>query len=445
VAYKWLCPILLLLFFCPVYGAGATSTTEDVFYQGNVELYPKPAPSSSVKREAVITPSRLSIAYREFPEAREGTENKGVHIRITAVEWAPEPAAKQTGLQALRMSTLWKNVHPKQKIDRKSLEKKADRTMGAGGMFAGRAKGDSSAGQQSEKDVAYKIPEWGNHLFLLVDGIAYSIDVSSAELNHGADPSGKFIISRQGQEQEVQFLFRIPVAAKNMALQFFDNANGHIQILLSGDPHLARGSGYPEGLIDQAKAGDLELGIVSVMTATGTQEPGIPEGWKRLTVGLAGKSNARKGGGATLAQIDTEEYVWLEGDGGFTFNVWPSNRGRKQLRFTPEYYSMESISFLVPGQLLSFRLAVRNGSEVSTLNLSEKAPLPPPVPYQSFMDGDVAECSCILLPGQKTRPLWTWAFEGLTWKKALKLNHTGRFVCMGRIKALNQTNGEPRP
>ncbi len=414
--------IFIILLLLTRAGWAATSAAEDIFYQGDIELYPAPVAVTKVKPAPNIPKNSLSIAYHKFPEAKHGSQNKGVNIRIEAVELLYETAVEQNGKQALKITTLWRNVHAKQKIDRKSLEKKADRTMGAGGFFTGSSKGGSNSNQQIEKDVAYKVPKWGDHLFLLVDGIAYSLDVASAKLKNGVNPSKGFIISRQGQEAEAQFLFRIPDTAENIALQFFDNANGHVQIPLAGNIQLARGTGFPKGLIDQVTTGDLELGVMSKQLRNDIQELRSSDGWKFLAVELVGKSKFIKGGVASFVDIDASKYVWLEGDGGFIFDpIIVLNKSKQRLRFTPEFFSAESVSFLVPDKLQNYQLAVRNGSETSYLNLSEKSPALPPKPFKTFMDGKVAQWQLYSVTRTKTGVLVDIGVQGLDMKKGLEI------------------------
>ncbi|RLD23636.1 MAG: hypothetical protein DRI70_09110, partial [Bacteroidetes bacterium] len=374
----------------PLY-EGRAETIEDIFFQGNIKFYPKPVPVLQVKRKAVISPNKLTISYRRFTKAKEGTQNIGVHIRIKAIEPWDTSVYKEKGFQLLKIISVWKNVHAKQITDQKSVGRKADRTMGAGGLFSGQAKGGSSESQIIERDVAYKVPKWSNHLFLLADGIAYPVDILSTKLNKGGDPSEGFGIARYGQEREVQHIFRIPVNSKNLALQFFDYTNKNIQIPLAGDIKLARGTGYPPGVVDKASASGLELGVVNKLLSKSDKILESKQKWSLLTMGMMGKSNIRKGNRGNIAQIDAKKYVWLEGHGGLDYPVSELNSRTRDLRFTPEYFSYEGVSFIVPDSLLNYRLAIRLGSKVSYMKLSEKSPTPPPKPFKSFIDGNVAQ------------------------------------------------------
>jgi Mg-chelatase subunit ChlD len=421
VVTKRLYLLFFLLLFASWYVWGATAT-EDAFYQGNSERYPQPVPVNSVKREAVIAKSQLSQAYRQFSAATKGTANQGVQVRITAVAQGSVIETQAAQLQLITITTVWQNIHAKQKIDKKSLDKKPDRTMGAGGFYAGDAKGDKKANQQVEKDVAYKVPKWGNHLFLLADGIAYSLDIASAQLHNGADPTKGFAMARQGQEQEVQFLFRIPTAAKNLALQFFDNANGHIQIPLAGDIKLAKGSGFPPGLIDSAKFGGLELGVMPVPAGKPAPEVTTTAGWHLLTATLIGKSNLSRGSVANFAEIDADKYIWLEGDGGFVYYPVPAaNNATNRLRFTPDYFSTATVSFLVPDKQQHFRLGARAGSEISHLKLSANAPQAPPKPFQIFQDGNVADWQLYAISRTKDGLLVDMGVQGRDPKKGIEI------------------------
>ena len=421
VVYKRFYLLFFLLLLASWYVWGAT-TTEDAFYQGKSESYPQPVPVDSVKREAVIAKSELSLAFQQFPAATRGTQNNSVQVRITAVAQGSATPAQAVKLQPVTITSVWQNIHAKQKIDKKSLDKKPDRTMGAGGFYSGDAKGDKKANQQVEKDVAYKIPKWGNHIFLLADGIAYSLDSASAQLHNGADPAKGFALSRQGQQQEVQFLFRIPVTAKNLALQFFDNANGHIQIPLAGDSKLAKGSGFPKGLIDSARFGGLELGVMPVPAGKPAPEITTTAGWYLLTATLIGKSNLSKGGVANFAEIDADKYLWLEGDGGFIFYpVPPANNATNRLRFTPDYFSTATVSFLVPEKQQHFRLGIRSGSEVGHLKLSATAPQAPPKPFQIFQDGNVADWQLYAISKTKDGLLIDMGVQGRDPKKGIEI------------------------
>ncbi len=396
----------------------SATTSEDAYYSGSIDLYPKPVPVSTIKRAAKIEPDEMSMAFRQFTEALEGVANSSVLVRISA----SGTRAGQNGLVLLKVSSVWKNVHPKQRVDRKALEGKPDRTMGAGGLFSGSAKGGRQSDRKIDLDVAYKIPKWGDHLFALADGIAYPVDSASASMARGTDPDKPFTIARHGQEIEVHSQFTIPRTARNIALQVFDYNNGNIQIPLSGDIALARGTGYPQGVKSKVRIGELDLGVVSVATAQKAAGIEADKGWTYLSVDLVGKSNYRKGTQASIARLDAQKYIWLEADGGFIFPVsWVEN-GSDTVRFTPEFFSAERIGFLVPDQQKNFRLAIRDGSEISRLPIMGGNPASPPLAFASFKDGDVAEWQILSLGKVDGRLLVDMGIRGLDARRGLEVD-----------------------
>jgi hypothetical protein len=411
--------VLLVLFPWQVRSA---TTTEDAYYSGNIDRYPKPVPVSTVKRTAKIEHDAMSMAFRQFSEALDGMANSSVRVRISAVGPASGTRVGQKALYPLKVSSVWKNIHPKQQVDSKALEGKPDRTMGAGGLFSGSAKGSKHSGGKVDMDVPYKIPKWGDHLFLLADGIAYPVDSASASIAQGTDPDKSFTLARLGQEVEVHSQFTIPRTAKNIALHIFDYNNGNIQIPLSGDIALARGSGYPQGVTSKAKIGELDLGVASVATEQKSAGIEADKGWTYLTVDLVGKSNYRKGKKASIARIDAEKYIWLEGDGGFIFpSLWVKN-GSDTVRFTPEFFSSERIGFLVPDQQKNFHLVIRDGSKIARLPIMGGKLAAPPLAFASFKDGDVAEWQILSLSKSDGGLLVDMGIRGLDAQRGLEVD-----------------------
>ncbi len=321
----------------------------------------------------------------------EQNANKAASVKISkstfCQELAGEPAP--SGWIYLVLETEWENIHPKQKVEKKKLEGKTDRTMGVK-TFAQRE--GKKKEEYVEVDVAYMIEEFFNHAYLVVDGLAYSLNKLTEDIPGGVSLQEPFTIAKKGEVRQANFVYLIPQAAKNIGFQFFDYDYGHIFLPVQGDLKAARGRGKPPGkVLGQIKAREVEIAAHSIDFQKEYAGDSAPDGWHYALVQLSGKSLSGKNI-KNIVQIEPEEYAWVTTDGGyFYYSVGGSTTDEGFIRFTPEIYQHQELAFLIPSAALVDQLGLRIKNEVFQLSLTDKKPEGLPKPIATYRDGNTME------------------------------------------------------
>lgn len=318
------------------------------------------------------------------------TSNKAVHITITKQDFQQEAAGHKASPEHafLVIETEWENIHPKQKVAKDKLEKKADRTMGVGSLGSGEKK----KVEYVEMDVAYQIPKLFDHAYLLVDGLAIALHKATEKISGGYPLQKRFTIDKQGEVRKAKLVYMVPESSKNLAFQLFDYQYGHVVVPVKGKVNNARGVGKPpEKSLDRAKTEIVELASLDLYTQPQYMGREAPDGWTYAVALLAGMSLS---GGTIkdIVQIKPEEYTWVTTDGGYLYNCSASATAvTGVLRFTPEIYQLHELAFLVPETEKNFRLGVRVRNQVLNLDLGTKSSKAHPSAEIIHKDGDVME------------------------------------------------------
>jgi len=233
----------------------------------------------------------LASAYQENATATEQTANKAAKVVVTESGFEKDVAtqAAPSGKAFFILETEWKNIHPKQKIEKSKLEGKQDRTMGVGGLMGG-SKSEKKE-EMVDADVAYLVPSFLDHAYLLADGESYALDKLTESVPGGHGLKKDFSLPKQGDTKKVRFVYLIPEKAKNIAFQFFDYSFGHILIPLKGDLKIAAGAGAAKSkALGSIKDEYLELSAAALDFRADYGEVEAPEGWRCVVVKLSGKS-----------------------------------------------------------------------------------------------------------------------------------------------------------
>ena len=294
------------------------------------------------------------------------------------------------------LDTRWTNVHPKARVSKASLAHHRDVTMGLGAFAQG------ATPDQKETvlvDVAYEVPHFIDHAYLLADGVAYPMARAGLNLVHGAPVARAFTLDRQGDRRELRFAYLVPDSAADLAFRFFDYANGAVAFPVAGDPAKAVGDGQPPaGAIAHATAKRLDLAVTSVNTVASWGGVVAPQGWHLVTVGLAGKSLSASGKLRDIVQVDPRQYLWVvTGQGTLRYGSGGTVNGQGVLRFTPEVYQRETAVFLIPDGETPRILGLRDGGEVTRLDLGKGGAQKLPAGAATARDGSTLEVRVVSL------------------------------------------------
>ncbi len=342
-------------------------------YRANSSLRERVAPSSgeeNIQAQSANRAVRVTIVTSRFEQEVNGNR-------------APE------GWRFVVLETRWKNIHPKQKVDKDKLEGKADRTMGVK-TFA--QKKEKKKEDYVEVDVAYKIEKIINHAYLLADGLAFSLHGVTEDIPEGADPEEAFMISKFGETRPANFVYLIPEKAENIGFRFFDYEYGHIDIPIQGDIKMALGTeGMVGDIISRAANEAIEVAVHSFDFRDDYDGDEAPEDWRYVVIHLSGKSflgtNVKD-----IVQIEPEEYTWVTTEGGYFYYCEAgSTTDEGMIRFTPEVFQHQELAFLVPASDQISQLGIRIRNDVLRLDLTEKKPIDLPKPLATHQDGDIME------------------------------------------------------
>lgn len=371
---SWGISALLLLAGCPA-TVFCTDTGLHPWFRDGIEQYPAPVPQSRLEPAADVAPEARIAALFAQPAAARVAANTGVSMRVTGMRFEREYAGKSVpeGQLFLVLDTEWRNLQAPEWVRRSSLEGKADRSMGAGGLAAGSR---SDADATTLADFGYKVPKLADHLFAIADG--YAVDLAGGSIA----PDQPLQIARYGETITLRLAFRVAESATSLALQFFDYRQGHITLPLAGDPEPV----VPEAL--ERIAGALELNATLVDRGEQVGEQALPEGWRFAEVLLSGRSLAESGGIGSILEVHTFSDTWIKVDGGYLVAPVPgSDHNPALLRFTPAYFQQRRLLFALPAASPNHRLGLRLGKHVLKIDLSEQAPSGPPEALASQEDG----------------------------------------------------------
>ena len=314
--------------------------------------------------------------------------NKAAKVKILKADFEQmlEGAQAPEGKTYLALSLEWENIHPKQKVKKRDLEGKPDRTMGVGGLASG---GSQSSEEYVDADVAYMIPNFFDHAYCLADGKSYPLDKLTEKVPGGTGLNKSFAVEKLGDKKPVRLVYAVPEDAQNLAFQFFDYSYGHILIPIKGDLKLARGSEGGAGkALGQFKDNFIELAANKMSFQNEFQGEEGPVGWRYAVVELGGRSLSA----GNIIQVEPKEYTWLQTKEGYLYYCGGATSTEDgYIRFTPEVYQSQTLGFLVPAGSNDFVLGMRIRNKVYTLNLG-KAVLPEiPKAAASHIDGKTME------------------------------------------------------
>ncbi len=333
---------------------------------------------------------KLNLSSRKENIAQKDS-NRAVSIKIVKTTFKPEMADLQApdGWIFLILETEWENIHPKQKVEKKKLEGKTDRTMGVS-AFAGGKKNKKT--EYVMADVAYMVEEMFNHAYLVADGLAYPLNRVTEEIPEGVKLAEPFTIAKKGERRRAALVYLIPAKAKNLGFQFFDYEYGNILLAVKGNLAKARGSDQPPGkILDTIKNDSVQIAAHSLHFQNSYNEEQAPEGWRFAVVKLSGKSFSGKDI-KNIVQIDPREYTWvITEDGYLSYCVDGSTTDEGLIRFTPEVYEYQELAFLIPLSAKVVRLGVRLKNDVFHFELAKVKPQTRPKPLASHRDGETME------------------------------------------------------
>jgi hypothetical protein len=379
----------------------------------------------------LVLPAALAVTYaaaaQEAAPATEQTANKAAKVTVTGsgFEKAVAAQAAPSGKAFFILETEWKNIHPKQKIAKSQLEGKQDRTMGVGGLMDG---GKSEKKEEMvDADVAYLVPSFLDHAYLLADGESYALDKLTETVPGGVALKKDFAIPKQGDVKKARFVYLIPENAKNIAFQFFDYSYGHILVPLKGDLKLAAGAGAAKSAsLGSLKDQYLELSATALEFRADYGEAEAPEGWRCAVVKLNGKSLSR----GNIVQIEPTEYAWLATKNGhFYYSVGGSTTDDGFIRFTPEFFQSQEIAFVVPASEKEFSLGLRvqNRVYVLTLGAPTTAGAPAIQPLAAHKDGNTLEVLLFGARREKGRVILDLGIRSLE-KSGLEIQTEAQFI-----------------
>jgi hypothetical protein len=333
-------------------------------------------------------------ASQETAPAMEQTANKAAKVIVTGSGFEKEVSsqAAPAGKSFFVLETEWTNIHPKQKIEKSQLEGKQDRTMGVGGLMTGGK--DEKKKEMVEADVAYLVPSFFDHAYLLADGESYALDKLTERVPGGIGLKKEFSLTKQGDTKKVRFVYLLPEKAKNIAFQFFDYSYGHILIPLKGDLKLAAGAAATRSKgLGSLKDEYLELAATALDFRADYADEEAPEGWRYAVVKLSGKSLSGSAGQKNIVQVEPTEYIWLATkNGNIYYSCGGSTTDEGVIRFTPDFFQSQEVAFVVPATEKEFSLGMRVQNRVYALALNA----PPPdaaaaKPLAMHKDGNTME------------------------------------------------------
>lgn len=316
--------------------------------------------------------------------------NTAVAVELVRASLEEEPAGEKapSGRAFYVLDTVWENIHPKQKVDKKKLEGKVDRTMGVGGLRGG---GTTQETEYVDMDVAYVVKAIYDHAYVLADGFAYPLHPATEKISGGTPLFQPLNFPKLGDRRGLNLVYSVPEESRNLAFKFFDYQYGHIVLPIKGDIDKARGDGKPSGrIIGEARSNLFELAVHDLDFRTLYQDKPAPPGWQYAVATASGVS-VSGGKVMNIVQLKPNEYTWVVTDGGYLHYGLPAPEAVKGfVRFTPEIPMIQEMAFLVPESAAAMRLGIRVNNEVFHIDLKGK-PKGFPRAAQTHTDGDIME------------------------------------------------------
>ena len=321
---------------------------------------------------------------------KEQRSNKAAKVEVIASGFERQVATKSApaGQSYFVLETEWTNIHPKQKVRKDDLEGKQDRTMGVGGLMTG-GKSEKKV-EYVDADVAYLVPSFFDHAYLLADGASYALDPVTEKVGgrpraqEGVHPAqagrreeGPLRLPRPGERQEP----RLPV----------------LRLFLRPHPHPARGR--PEARRRRRWDGAQGAGLAQGRIHRACRHR------RRLQARLQGRGSSRglalRGSQAqrqslskgNIVQVEPTEYIWLATKAGHIYySAGGSTTDEGFIRFTPEFAQNQEVAFVVPAAEKEFSLGMRVENRVYALALNAPPSAGPTVePKAVHKDGRTLE------------------------------------------------------
>jgi hypothetical protein len=335
----------------------------------------------------------LVLCFAAAAVTQDSSTNKAAKASLLKFSLDAELAGQKApqGKIYVLLQTEWENIHPKQKVKKSDLEGKPDRTMGVGALREGEK--EEKKEDYVDMDVPYVIPNFFDHAYLLADGQTFALDKLTEVIPGGYALNKDFAIPKLGDRKKVQLVYLVPAEAKNLAFQFFDYSNGHIQIPVQGDQKLALGKGAPAGrYLDQIKDSMVEMAAQAVRFQDTYKEEEAPEGWRYAVAELSGKSLAGNAQMGNIIQVEPGENIWVTTKEGYLYySCGGSTTEDGFIRFTPEFTQNQEVAFLVPSSIKDYALGIRLQNRVYTLKLDPKYQAEAAQPLETHRDGKTME------------------------------------------------------
>ena len=323
---------------------------------------------------------------------KEGASNQAVELAVASSSLTRNLGGSHApdGRAFVVLQTRWRNIHPKQEVEKSKLEGQRDHTLGVGGF----ARGETSADREYvEVDVAYTIPQMRDHVYLLADGVAYALDERTQRVDRGLDPGSELVIEKNDEVRDLGLVFVVPEDTEHLGLQLLDYSYGHVLVPVEGSIKRARGDSHPpKGCVVESETQGLEIATRGIEFRDVYRGDQAGPGRIFAIVDLVGKSLSRGGAMRNIVEVDPTQYLWVTTDGGFMHYAEPCEGARgRPIRFTPEVFQHQTVAFLVPDTADRLRLGVRVQNEVVELDLTERRPREMPKAQSVHTDGEVME------------------------------------------------------
>lgn len=326
-------------------------------------------------------------------EVKKAPRNRAAEVTIVKSSFFNQLESHKapSGKVYLVLNTMWKNIHPKEKVEKSKLEGKKDHTMGVSALSQG---GKKKKKEYVMADVAYMVMNFFDHAYILVDGKSHSLDKLTEDVSGGIKFDTEFTIPKQGDKKAATFVFLIPENSENLAFQFFDYNYGHILLPVKGNLKQAFGTGSTSiELLDKIKSSFVEISARKISYKNEYLEENASKGWHYATVQLEGRSLSGVDV-KDIVQVEPTEYMWVVSrDGYFYYSCGGTTTDDGFLRFTPEVFQSQEVVFLVPKSVKLFKLGVRLKNQVYELKLCKEKMPGIPRPLASHKDGNTMKIS----------------------------------------------------
>lgn len=394
----------------PAPGKAGAAFTPPVTGAG-IQGYPVP---QAVTRVALVNNLPHLDAGKTLAVHAPPATNKCVRVQLLAASrHAVLPGAvAPPGKTFVVLDTRWTNIHPKVWVRKETAEHKRSFNYGLADFAQG------AEGYITKKvlvDLAYEVPHFLDHAYLLADGLAYPMARAGNALPHAAPPIHPVVLAREGDSRELRFTFLVPAKSNDLAFRFFDFANGAVAIPVAGEPGKATGGGKaPSGAVADLRDARLDLEVTGVAKGARGGTTLAPEGWHFVTISLAGKSISANGKSESIVQVDPRRYLWVVTDAGtLRYGSGGTVNGRGFLRFTPEVYQHEQAYFLVPNGESVAALSFRDGSKVVSAQLGKDSVPALPAGAATGRDGTTLEVRVVSMWRGETETVVSYALKDL--------------------------------